>query len=47
MTEIEMFFSEVPRLVPAKLRGIEEKRDFTLELQKRMEDFYNNKKQHE
>jgi len=44
MTEIEMFFSEVPRLVSAKLRGIEEKRDFTLELQKRMEDFYNNKK---
>jgi predicted AAA+ superfamily ATPase len=44
MDEIEGILSETPKVAAARLRGIEEKRDFTKELEKKVEDFYANKK---
>lgn len=44
MDEIERIFSEVPKLASARLKNIEEKRDFTRALEKRVSDFYANKK---
>ena len=44
MDEIERMFSEAPKLAAARLRVIEEKRDFALALERRVKDFYANRK---